>query len=106
MKKLNLTGKKLLSFNDEDINKIKSISEKDRIKLKKYIHLMNITINRKSDKLEVAKFLKIKLCFSFKSIKKLAMNGEKLFSLNEVDIDKIQIITNEEKIRLKSQIII
>ena len=105
MKKLNLTGKKLLCLNDEDINKIKSISEKDRIKLKKYIHLMNITINRKSDKLEVAKFLKIKLCFSFKSIKKLAMNGEKLFSLNEVDIDKIQIITNEEKIRLKTFLI-
>ena len=99
----NLIGKNFLTLKDEDINKKNNTSEKDKKKLKKYLNLMNITINKGSDKETIAKFLKIKLSFSFKSINKLNIDGQNLMSLNEENIDKFDI-KKEEKDKLKNLI--
>ena len=99
----NLTGRNFLNLKDEDINKKNNISEKDKKKLKKYLNLMNITINKESDKETVAKFLKIKLSFSLESIKKLKIDGKNLMSLKEENIEKLDI-KKEEKDKLKNLI--
>ena len=99
----NLTGRNFLTLKDEDINKKNNISEKDKKKLKKYLNLMNITINKESDKKTVEKFLKIQLSFSFESIKKLKIDGQNLMSLKEENIEEFDI-KKEEKDKLKNLI--
>ena len=61
--------------------------------------MKNITINRESNYETVAKFLKVK-GFSFKSIKKLSIDGKKLKLLKEENIEQLDI-KNEEKDKLK-----
>ena len=98
---LDFNGKQLLSLKDEEIDEINNISENDKNKLKNYLHIMNISITKTSNKIEVSKFLKIKLLFSYKSINKLNIDGANLFLLEEYEIDGINRITKEEKEKLK-----
>ena len=103
IKELNLTGKKLFSLKEEDINKMEEISKEEKDKLKNYLNIMNINITKTSDKNDVSLFLKIKLKFSYKSIKELNMDGENLFLLDEEELDT-QVkhkIKKEELIILK-----
>ena len=97
----NLTGRKLLSLSIEEVDKMKLIADYDRKKLKRYVNLINIKIDKNSNKTVVAKFLKTQLYFSFKSIKKLNLDGQNFFSLNEEKINKIDYIKKEEKDMLK-----
>ena len=96
-----LNGKQLLSLEEEELDKIDIISNEEKNILKKYLELMNISIKETSDKNDIAKFLKVKLFFSYKSVKSLNMNGKELFDLEETQIDKIKNIKKEEKERLK-----
>ena len=66
---MDLTGEKLFSLKDEDIDNMKQISKKEKEKLKYYLNIVNININQTSDKNDVFLFLKIHLKFSYKSIK-------------------------------------
>ena len=100
IKNLNLDGNQLLSLNDEEILKMENISEEEKNKLIKYLNLINIDISQKSNKADVARFLKVKLFFSYKTIKNLNIDGEKIFALEEKDIDVIKGITKEEKEKL------
>ena len=98
---IDLDGNEFLSLKEEDIDKIENISEEKKNKIKNYLNMMNIIITENSNKREVAIFLKIKLLFSFKSIKKLDINGENLFSLEEKEINENKKIKQEEKEKLK-----
>ena len=73
------------------------ITQKEKENLKKFIKRMNINISKSSNKYEVFKFLKIKLLFSYKSIRQLDMDGEKLLMLDEEEILILKGITEEER---------
>ena len=100
IKDIDLTGKQFLSLKDEDIDKL-NIQEENKLKIKQYLNWRNVTITKASDKTEIAKFLKLQLLFSYKSIKQLNIDGENLFLLKEKDIDDNNKIKNEEKDKLK-----
>ena len=46
IKELDLTGGKIFSLKEEDINQIKGISKGEKDRLKKYLNIMNITIKK------------------------------------------------------------
>jgi len=104
IKNIDFTGKQFLSLKDEDIDKFK-IQEENKLKIKQYLNWRNVTITKASDKTEIAKFLKLQLLFSYKSIKQLNIDGENLFLLKEKDIDDNKKIKNEEKDKLKKLLI-
>ena len=94
--KIALDGEKLFSLTEETLDKME-ITQKEKENLKKFIKRMNINISKSSNKYEVFKFLKIKLLFSYKSIRQLDMDGEKLLMLDEEEILILKGITEEER---------
>ena len=60
-----------------------------------------IVLSEKSNKDEVAKYLKKNMNFSDKSIKELDLDGKKLFSLDGKAIDKLDKLNEEEKEKLR-----
>jgi len=77
---LGLDAQSLFLLNDEEINKSK-IKEDEKERLKKSLIELKKTVDEKSNKKEVAEFLKIKLGITDDLIEKFDLNGEKLFSL-------------------------
>ena len=105
-----LDGKKLLELNVDEIEELGlGLNYVKKKKLLKYIEyfktlemeppesISEIVITKESKKEDVAKFLKIKLGFSEKSIEFLGLDGRGLFSLKENDIQKEEHLTQEEK---------
>ena len=80
----------------DDINKkLKEISNNKKEEKEKLV------ITNKSGREEVAKYLKNKLGFSNVAIESLDLDGESLFSLENSDVDELDELTNEEKIKSK-----
>ena len=97
---IGLDGEELFQLKEEDIDNMK-IKEKEKEKLKKYLKNMNIKITKTSNEIDVLKYLKINLGFSYKSIKQLNFNGEKILLLDEEEIENLKGIKEEEKRNLE-----
>ena len=108
---LELDGETLFSLEESDIDQTDDLSQEEKDILKNFIKELKdknqknkepeIIITNKSNKDEVAKFLKEKLKFSDKAIESLELEGETLFSLEEKEIDDVEELTQEEKDNLK-----
>ena len=81
---------------DKDMNIIKS----DLLLLNKEREI----ITNKSTEEDVSKYLKKNLGFPSKIIEELALDGESLFLLENYDIDEFDILTMEQKAKLKNLI--
>lgn len=108
----NMDGKGLLEMNDEDINKL-GLNLGQKKKIKRFINYfkslkieepenMNIKITKESNAEEVAKFLKKILKFSDQAISELELEGETLLTLEESDFEENEVLTEDEKKRLKN----
>ena len=101
IKQLNLDGEILFSLDDKDIDEFDKIPKEKREKLKNILNKINFKINEESNKNDVKKFLKINLRFQNKTIENIDLDGKKLFSLTEKDIEGIEEISKQEKESLK-----
>ena len=79
----------------DDINKkLNEFSNNKKEEKEKLVITKNSTC-------KVAKYLKYKLGFSDKTIESIDLDGESLFSLENYDVNELDELTNEEKIKLK-----
>lgn len=109
-----INGKQLMDLNEESMKNF-GLNLGQRKKLIKYINYFkslnilessgkgdeDIIITRESNAEDVANFLKAKLKFSKESIDVLNLNGEKLYNLQEEQINQFNI-SQEEKMSLKN----
>ena len=106
---LGFDAESLLQLDDNMIDEIEELKEEEKEKLKNCLkenkEKSNMQINNKSTEEEVAKYLKLKINFSDKTIKELSLDGESLFSLELKDIDDFTEINEEEKDKLKNLLI-
>ena len=111
----NLNGKGLIELNDEEIKNLGlNIGQyKKFIKYLNYFKTLKaetpeeteIIISQQSTEEEVAKYFKEKLNFSSQTIENLSLDGETLFCLEESEIDKIEEMNEDEKLKLKNLLI-
>ena len=110
----NLDGKGLLEMSDENIKKL-GLNIGQSKKIIKYINYFktlkieehedeeaDIIITKESGPDDVAKFLRKKLKFSENAIEALQLEGKDLFLLEEKEIDGVDELSEEEKIKLKN----
>ena len=108
---VDLDGKKFFVLTEETMKNLgfKFGQRKRLIKYINYFKSLNqkqnnnkeILISKKSSEKEVSKFLKLKFHFSQKIINELKLNAERLFKLQVNDIDKFEILTLEQRQKLK-----
>ena len=108
----NLNGKGLIELNNEGIKSL-GLNIGQYKKFIKYINYFKtlkvetpeeseIIISKQSTEEEVAKYFKEKLNFSPQTIENLSLDGETLFCLQESEIDGIEEINEDEKLKLKN----
>ena len=100
-------GELFLEQTEKEVKNFEGISDSDKEKIILFLNENKnkengeeFKIDNKSSKEDVVKFLKNKLNFSEKTLKKWELDGQSLFSLNETDIEKIKDISPEEKEKL------
>ena len=108
---VDLDGKKFFVLTEETMENLgfKFGQRKRLIKYINYFKSLNqkqnnnkeILISKKSSEEEVSKFLKLKFHFSQKIINELKLNAERLFKLQVNDIDKFEMLTLEQRQKLK-----
>ena len=103
---INIDANQLFNLSKDDMKKI-GLNLGQRIKLLYYIEKpkeIEININERSSKEEVASFLKQELNFSDNSINELELDGENIFSSLEIkEIEESQyfeVLTQEKKEKL------
>ena len=105
IKSLGLDAQSLLLLDDNEIEGLTEIKEKERenlkLSLKELKKKLSITVDSNSSQKEVAKFLKIKLKISDEFIKINDFDGESLLLLEATDIEELTEISKEQKEKLK-----
>ena len=108
----NLNGKGLIELNSDGIKNL-GLNIGQYKKLIKYINYFKtlkveeseeteIILSKQSTEEEVAKYFKEKLNFSSETIENLSLDGETLFCLVESEIDEIEEMKEEDKLKLKN----
>ena len=118
---LGLDGDSLFTIEEKDIDELEELNQEEKNNLKQLIKKLKekslgqetkqetkeekpLLLRRESSEIEVGKYLKEKLKINDKGIESLALDGERLFELEEMDIDRTEELNEEEKDNLKKLI--